>query len=467
MLAPKGGQSPDEPRDWMSRARTAWTGIAKMLGDLAPKGLYARALIIIIAPIVLLESVVAFAFMERHWNQVTRRLSEATARDMAAVVDLYQAGAYADENRLADLAQNRFGLSMTVMAPGKLPPTQPKPFFDLLDRALSEEISTHVKRPFWIDTVGNLRHVEIRVNLDNAILRFTAPRALTYASNSHIFLMWMVGTSVVLLTVAILFLRNQIRPVLRLAEAADEFGKGRPIPQDFRPRGAREVRQAAQAFLEMRDRIKHHVEQRTTMLAGVSHDLRTVLTRFKLELALLGSTPEVEALRSDVNEMQHMLEDYLAFAKGDGGEAAAPTNVGDLLEEVNEDAIHYGTPIEIRMRHPNRDLVLPLKRQAFKRAVTNLVINAARFGDYVVIRAGADKEWLRIEVDDDGPGIPPAERDNVFRPFYRLGNGRNQDMGNTGLGLAIARDIARSHGGDIALGESSMGGLRATVRVPL
>jgi two-component system osmolarity sensor histidine kinase EnvZ len=162
-----------------------------------------------------------------------------------------------------------------------------------------------------------------------------------------------------------------------------------------------------------------------------------------------------------------MLEDYLAFARGDGGEAAAPTDIGELLDEVNEEAMHYGTPIEVRMRHPDRNLVLPLKRQAFKRAVTNLVINAARFGDYVVIRAGADREWLRIEIDDDGPGIPPAERDNVFRPFYRLANGRGQDAGNTGLGLAIARDIARSHGGDIALGESSMGGLRATVRVPL
>jgi two-component system, OmpR family, osmolarity sensor histidine kinase EnvZ len=467
MLAPKEKRHAGDRRDWLGQARAAWTFVAGLLSNLAPKGLYARALIIIIAPIVLLESVVAFAFMERHWNQVTRRLSEATARDMAAVVDLFQAGAYTDEGRLADLAQSRFGLSLTVMASGKLPPTQPKPFFDLLDRALSEEVSTHIKRPFWIDTVGNLRHVEIRVKLDNAILRFTAPRALTYASNSHIFLMWMVGTSVVLLTVAILFLRNQIRPILRLAEAADEFGKGRPIPQDFRPRGAREVRQAAQAFLEMRDRIRHHVEQRTTMLAGVSHDLRTVLTRFKLELALLGGSPEIEALRNDVNEMQHMLEDYLAFARGDGGEEATATNIGELLDEVNEEAMHYGTPIEIRMRHPKRDIVLPLKRQAFKRAVTNLVINAARFGDYVVIRAGTDEEWLRIEIDDDGPGIPPAERDNVFRPFYRLGNGRNQDAGNTGLGLAIARDIARSHGGDIALGESSMGGLRATVRVPL
>jgi two-component system osmolarity sensor histidine kinase EnvZ len=232
------------------------------------------------------------------------------------------------------------------------------------------------------------------------------------------------------------------------------------------------VRQAASAFLEMRDRIRHHVDQRTTMLAGVSHDLRTVLTRFKLELALLGDSREVAALQTDVKEMQHMLEDYLAFAKGDGGEEAAPTDVGELLEEVNEETGHYGTPIEIRIRQPGADLVLPLKRQAFKRAITNLVTNAARFGGYVVIRAGADKQWLSIEVDDDGPGIPPAERDNVFRPFYRLANGPKQDggntgLGNSGLGLAIARDIARSHGGDIALGESPMGGLRATVRVPL
>jgi two-component system osmolarity sensor histidine kinase EnvZ len=227
------------------------------------------------------------------------------------------------------------------------------------------------------------------------------------------------------------------------------------------------VRQAAEAFLEMRDRIRHHVEQRTTMLAGVSHDLRTVLTRFKLELALLGDTPEVQALRNDVNEMQHMLEDYLAFAKGDGGEEAEPTNVGELLEEVHEETSHIGTPIEIRMPHPSRALVLPLKRQAFKRAVTNLVTNAARFGDIVVIRAGADEQWLRVEVDDDGPGIPAAERDNVFRPFYRLDHARNQDAGNTGLGLAIARDIARSHGGDIALGVSSMGGLKAVMRVPV
>jgi two-component system, OmpR family, osmolarity sensor histidine kinase EnvZ len=448
--------------------RQAWTRLLRGVSELAPKGLYARALIIIIAPIVLLESVVAFTFMERHWNQVTRRLSDGLARDMAAIVDLYEASSGKEDiTRLIEIGQNRFGLSVAVLPPGNLPTPQPKPFFDLLDRALSDEIRATLKRPFWIDTVGQSRHVEIRVKLDGAILRFVAQRGQAYASNSHIFLVWMVGTSVVLLTVAILFLRNQIRPVLRLAEAADAFGKGRPVPAEFRPRGAREVRQAAQAFLEMRERIRQHVEQRTTMLAGVSHDLRTVLTRFKLELALLPERPEIQALRSDVNEMQHMLEDYLAFAKGDGGEEAAPTNVGELLGEVQEETEHLGTPIEVRMRQPRHELVLPLKRQAFKRAITNLVTNAARFGNIVIIRAASDDLWLRIDVDDDGPGIPAAERDNVFRPFYRLDHARNQDEGNSGLGLAIARDIARSHGGDIALGSSAMGGLRATMRVPL
>src|SRR2546423_10443306 len=449
MLAPN-------PESWRklvgenSWPRIALARLLRAFGELARKGLYARALIIIIAAIVLLESVVAFTFMERHWSQVTRRLSEGMARDMAALVDMYESSTGKDDiAQLIDIGQNRFGLSVAVLPSGNLPTPQPKPFFDLLDRALSDEIRAQVKRPFWIDTVGQSRHVEIRVKLDQAIVRFVAPRGQAYASNSHIFLIWMVGTSVVLLTVAILFLRNQIRPVLRLAEAADAFGKGRPVPPEFRPRGAREVRQAAQAFLEMRERIRHHVEQRTTMLAGVSHDLRTVLTRFKLELALLRESPEIQALKNDVNEMQHMLEDYLAFAKGDGGEEAAPANVGELLGEVQEETEYLGTPIELRMRQPKHELVLPLKRQAFNAAVTNLVTNAARFGNIVIIRAAADETWLRIEVDDDGPGVPPAERDNVFRPFYRLDHARNQDAGNSGLGLAIARDIARSHGGEV------------------
>ena len=450
------------------RGRALGDVLAAGASELMPKGLYARALIIIIAPIVMLEGVIAFVFMERHWQTVSQRLAESTARDIAALVELYDDEKQLSEHaRLIQIARDRMNLNVQVIPQAVLPAPMPKPFFGLLDKALSTQLQKHINRPYWIDTIGESSHVDIRVLDDEVVLRFVATRNQTYASNSHIFLLWMVGSSVILLTVAILFLRNQIRPILRLAEAADEFGKGRPIPEDFKPRGAREVRQAAQAFLEMGERIKTHVEQRTTMLAGVSHDLRTVLTRFKLELALMGNNPDVRSLSANVNEMQHMLEDYLAFARGDGGEEAKPTNVRELLEEVQEEALIHGSSIELKLRKRRHDLVLPLKRNAFKRAVTNLVSNAIRFGDQVVIRSATEGPWLRIEVDDNGPGIPSTERANVFRPFYRIDASRNQDTGHSGLGLAIARDIAKSHGGDIALGQSSMGGLKAIIRVPL
>lgn len=448
--------------------RRSLSRLLSLLAELAPKGLYARALIIIIAPIVLLESVVAFSFMERHWQSVTRRLSESTARDISAVIDIYEHyNANDNYERLIDMARDKLGLAVTVLPPGDLPPLQPKPFFALLDRTLSNEIRRQVTQPFWLDTVGQSRLVEIRVKHEKGNLRIFATRSQTYASNSHIFLLWMVGTSVVLLTVAILFLRNQIRPILRLGEAADAFGKGRPIPEDFRPRGAREVRQAAQAFIEMRERITQHVDQRTTMLAGVSHDLRTVLTRLRLQLAFLGDGPEVDAMKSDIKDMQHMLEDYLAFTKGDGGELAQPTRVLDLLEEVQGEAVHFGVPIEIKINKRRRDLVVPLKRNAMKRVIINLLSNAARFGDQVILRLATEKGFIRIEVEDDGPGIPANERENVFKPFYRLDHSRNQDTGNSGLGLAIARDIAKSHGGDVTLSESPLGGLRASIRLPI
>ena len=460
-----------------NRANDAWTNrYSKLLrwglrhvAELLPKGLYTRTLIIIIAPIVLLQGVLAFVFMERHWQSVTRRLSEATARDIAAVVEIYKGYKKNDNySSLIQLSRDTLNLSVQVLPPGDLPSVQPKPFFSLLDKTLSNEIRLRVRdTPFWIDTVGDSDHVEIKIKLKTAILSFLAQRSQTYASNSHIFLIWMVVASIVLLTVAILFLRNQIRPILRLADAADAFGKGRPFPEGFQPRGAREVRQAAVAFIEMRDRITQHVDQRTAMLAGVSHDLRTVLTRFKLELAILGDGPEIQALESDVEEMQKMLEEYLAFAKGDGGEEVEPVALRQLIEEVCEQQRVHGVSIDFIQSKRRKELMVPLRRQAFKRALTNLVSNASRFGDSVIIRAARARKWVKIEVEDNGPGIPEEERENVFRPFYRLDHARNQDEGNSGLGLAITRDIARSHGGDVTLGKSSMGGLRAVIRIPL
>jgi len=429
-----------------------------------PTGLYARALLIMIVPMVVLQSVVAFVFMERHWNTVTRHLSAAVVQDIAGLIDVYREYPQdKDRTLLRRIAQQRFGLVVDFLPLGNMPPPGPKPFFSLLDQTLSRQLSRQIGRPFWIDTVGNSNLVEIRILLDDAIMRVFAQRSAAYASNWEIFLFWMVGTSSMLLIVAVLFLRNQIKPILRLADAAESFGKGREAP-DFRPRGAREVRRAAQAFLEMKARIERSIEQRTAMLAGVSHDLRTILTRFKLELELIGEGPEIDAMRRDVDEMSMMLEDYLAFARGDFGENAQPTDMANALEELRSDAERNGHAATTTFHGLP---VVTVKPASFKRCLGNLVSNAARYGNAIAIKGHRDHRYLTITVDDDGPGIPLKMREEVFKPFLRLDHARNQDQGGTGLGLAIARDIARSHGGDITLGDSPMGGLRATVRVPV
>jgi two-component system osmolarity sensor histidine kinase EnvZ len=436
----------------------------RWFNNVMPKGLYARALLIIIVPMVVLQSVIAFVFMERHWSLVTQRLSAAVVQDIAALAEIYRAYPQdAQHAQLRKIAQERLGMVIDFLPPSEMPAPGPKPFFSLLDQALSEELRKQIGRPFWIDTVGRSALVEIRVRLDNHVMRVLARRDAAYASNSEIFLLWMVGTSLVLLTVAILFLRNQIRPILRLADAAESFGKGREVPS-FRPRGAREVRRAAAAFIEMKQRVERMMEQRTAMLAGVSHDLRTILTRFKLELALLGDAPEAAALKSDVDEMERMLEAYIAFARGDTGEAPAPTDMAEFLEELKADAERHGHESRVVFHGPP---VVTVRPNAFKRCLANLVSNAARFAQSISITGHRDHRYLTVTVDDDGPGIPPHMREEVFKPFLRLDDARNQNEGGTGLGLAIARDIARSHGGDIALSDSPLGGLRATVRVPV
>src|ERR1700738_1280502 len=356
-------------------AANGWVGNA--FKGWMPTGLYARALLIMIVPMVVLQSVVAFVFMERHWNTVTRRLSASVVQDIAGLIDVYK-GYPQDKDRaqLRRIAQDRLGLVVDFLPVGDMPPPGPKPFFSLLDQSLSVQLGRQIARPFWIDTVGRSNVVEIRIQLDDAVMRIFALRSAAYASNSEIFLFWMVGTSSILLIVAVLFLRNQIRPIARLADAADAFGKGREAP-NFRPRGAREVRRAAHAFIEMKSRVERAIEQRTTMLAGVSHDLRTVLTRFKLELALLKDSGEAEAMNKDVDEMSRMLEAYLAFARGDAGEQSASTDMNELLEQLKTDAERDGRNVTVAFRGAP---VVTVRPNAFKRCLANLVSNAARYG---------------------------------------------------------------------------------------
>ena len=270
-----------------------------------------------------------------------------------------------------------------------------------------------------------------------------------------------------LLALAILFLRNQVRPIERLARAAESFGKGRAVP-DFKPYGASEVRRAAQAFITMRARIERYVTQRTEMLAGVSHDLKTPLTRLKLELAMMPDSADVRGLREDVAEMEHMVTEYLNFARGEGGEEAQDTDLADVVNDAAASAA--------RARHASADQLsvrtedgirLSVRRHALKRCATNLIDNALKHGSHVEVALERNAHSVEILVDDDGPGIPPARREEAFRPFHRLDEGRNLQTGGSGLGLAIARDIARAHGGELVLGDSGLGGLRAAIRLPV
>ncbi|WP_255720158.1 ATP-binding protein [Acuticoccus kalidii] len=424
-----------------------------------PRRLFARSILIIVVPMIVLQSVVAFVFLDRHWENMTTRLSVATASEIATIVDLLETLPADARPQILAAASNNLFSDISLLDGDRLPAPHRKLFFSLLDRTLSRQISIAVGRPFWIDTVESTRFVEIRIKTKVGILQIITRRSHTYASNAHITLVWMVGTSLVLIAVALLFLKGQVRPIQELAAAAERFGRGRPVGH-FRPHGAIEVRQAAWAFLEMRRRIERQIEQRTAMLAGVSHDLRTMLTRFRLEVALLPETEDTAALVADVDEMQAMLEDYLTFARTDTDEHADNVVVRDLVTE----AVRGYPMVSVRVEP---GLTANLRPNATRRLVTNLVANATTHAETVGVEATGGDGRLLIHVDDDGPGIPDEERHAVFQPFYRLDSARNRDHGGTGLGLTIARDIARRQGGEVTLSTSPLGGLRATIRLPL
>ena len=442
----------------------AWRRFWRRVAYYLPRRLYARSLLIVILPMILLQAVVAGVFMERHWQTVTRRLSMATVRDVGAIVDLVQARpADADYSDIVRLARDRLDLTVDILPPGPLPDPRPQSIFSILDWILPSEMERRIGLPFWINTYDNSRIVEIRVALPEHTLRVLTPRNQAAVSNTHIFLVWMVGASLVLLMIAIPFLRNQIRPISALAEAAESFGKGRPPPPEFRPQGADEVRRAGLAFVQMRARIERQMEQRTAMLTGVSHDLRTILTRFRLQLAMSGAKLDREALNQDIDDMQTMLDGYLEFARGEGGETTGQFDLAGWLRRVADEAELRGRKLTPRL---DGDPVAEVRPRAFGRLVDNLVGNAFRYADTVEVSIVHGDGMLKVIVDDDGPGIPEEMREEVFKPFVRLEGGRNLDASGTGLGLAIALDIARSHGGNIVLEDSPLGGLRAVATIP-
>ncbi len=433
-----------------------------------PRTLLGRSLLIIVTPLVLLQVISTWVFFDRHYDTTTKRLAQGLAGDVAIVIQMMiRNPGSVEHGQVFRLAQRSMHLDLTFVDNARLPQTTPSTSFNvfasLLDRKLSGALEDSVGRPFWIDTRSLKKQVEIQVQLADGVLRVMVPRERLFSSTTYIFIMWMVGSSIVLFLVAMIFMRNQVRPIRRLARAADRFGKGQDVA-DFRPEGATEVRQAATAFLRMRERIKRQITQRTEILAGVSHDLRTPLTRMKLELAMLGDHPARGNLETDVAEMEHMVEGYLAFARGEGAENPEPTDVSGLLRDVVGQMRREGRVVDL---HVEETMTVPLRRQTMRRCLSNLIGNAQRYGNHVSVSAGHRRKSIEIIIDDDGPGIPLNRREDVFKPFFRLEQSRNPATGGVGLGLTIARDVVRNHGGDLMLEDAPGGGLRARIRLPV
>jgi two-component system osmolarity sensor histidine kinase EnvZ len=438
----------------------------QFLETYAPHGLYGRALAILITPVVLLQLLMAGVILERYWDNVTKVLARSLSNEIGLLINIYEGSDKSDValNNIRVLARDRLRMNFDYVRGGALPADLDTPLFSLFDAKIKTYLAAESDRKFWVDSLAPNGQVEIQVEVEKGLIFKTlvdADRA--HAVGTPLLLLFMVLSTLALTAIAVIFLRNQIRPILNLTRAAQAFGKGREISA-FNPSGATEVRLAGEAFLDMKRRIARHVEQRTTMLAGVSHDLRTILTRFKLELAVLGDNLRAKPLHEDVNEMQQMLEDYMAFVRGEGDEQATQFLVTDVVQSVVQTFGREGTGIEVAVLPP---LTLLLKPNAFRRLLTNVIGNAVRYGKRVRISGEAKDERLWLYVDDNGPGIPIQKREDVFRPFVRLDEARNLDKTGTGLGLAIALDIAQAHGGDIMLEDSPLGGLRVAIKIPV
>jgi two-component system osmolarity sensor histidine kinase EnvZ len=432
-----------------------------------PRSLFGRSLLIIVVPLVLVQVVATWSFYDRVWDTVSRRLSSGVAGDIAETIDamrLLPAGPQRDQlfERVGRLTDLEFVFWPDEKLPPRMTDTRLNSLEGPLEAPLASALTERVHRPFQIDAEFDPRDTLVTIALNDGVLQVAVPRKRLLTPTTYIFVLWMVGSSLVLFAVATVFMRNQVRSLSRLAVAAESFGKGRDV-RFFKIEGATEVRQTAAAFLLMRERIRRQVTQRTEMLAGVSHDLRTPLTRMRLALEFLEESPTLAELKSDVLQMERMIEGYLDFARGEGGETPREIDLPMLLEEVAAGARRDGAQITVVT--PDA-YAISLRPEAMKRCAANLIANARRYGSHVWLTAVAVKDGIDILVDDDGPGIPNDQREEVFRPFFRLDPARSPATGGVGLGLTIARDVALSHGGDIALEDSPQGGLRVRLHLP-
>ena len=446
----------------------------KLRKKVFPHSLFARFVLIILIPLVVVQVIAFMIFYDYHWHLVGRRLANDIAGDMQVIAELYEsyprtlqtkATLKAMESALQLKTKFHRGVELTSE---NVPPNTPivmplvtaveslqYPFI-IQEHLQDEQKNSQNERP-------KKEHVTVFLQMKNGVLSIEVPRRRFFSSSTYAFVVWMIGVSLLVFWISFLFMKNQIRSVTRLSDAANRFGMGRPV-DGFKPEGATEVRQAGHAFIQMKDRLSRYLSERTGMLAGVSHDLRTPLTRMKLQLSMMDDLDGRDDLLSDIDEMQRMLEGYLAFARGEGEEKTCLKEVSELLTTIVEKQRRLGQKIDF---HAEQKQDMLLRPDAFSRAISNVLNNANRYAHAACLTMSVRDGIVHIIVDDDGPGIPSEKRDEVFRAFYRLDESRNTQTGGVGLGLTVTRDIVLSHGGDIHLEDSPMGGLRVHLQFPI
>lgn len=433
-----------------------------------PKGLFARTFLIVIVPVLILQLAISAVFFQRHWSKMTERLADAVVGEITAVID--ELNDYNDDaervQHAFSLAERHFGLRFMFDAQSHTLPARKGDESIGIARDFRKSLDDEIVDPIAVTVYRGKKQIIADIAMDKGILTIMIPEGRLYSASSYIFILWMLGLSLVLFTIALMFMRNQIRPIYRLGLIADRMGRGIPVAR-FKPTGAREVRQAAEAFIRMQDRIQGFINQRTTMLAGVSHDLRTPLTRMKLQLEMLDETPDSIAMKQDIADMEAMIEEYLAFSKGDDGEEIQRIDVENFVSQLKDDAKRLDLKV-LSEGQIDKEVSVWGKPNALRRAFDNFLSNAARYGDTVSIAVVIAEDNFEVVISDNGMGIEDKFLKDVIKPFFRIDGSRNHKTGGVGLGLAIANDIISAHAGEIILGRSStLGGLEVRVVLPI
>jgi len=435
-------------------------GLNKIFRRIFPKTLFYRSLIIVAAPTIILQLIITVVFFDSLWIKANKGMVRSLVTQLKTVVDVYN-NDKKNLDFLTDSYKNNFRFEIDIKR-GFLTSISAERKFSPTDRSLRRELkSVFGSENYWFSTSKYKKAIEVQIRNNEEIIRFLFPKELITTSSVRLFLLWITLPSFLLILIAIIFLKNQTRPIVNLAKAAERFGKGDYV-NDFRASGASEVRKASYEFDRMIKRINRHLSQRSEMLSGISHDLRTPLTRLKLQLAMLNQKEVSLKMSKDIDEMEKMLNDYLQFAKTQIREESVAININEFFLEIKNDINNENFHLNLN----KKELVLIARKNALKRCFDNLIQNGLTYGKNVYLNVDQTTNRLAIHIEDDGPGIPQEEYKNVFKPFYRLDKSRSLNKLGVGLGLSISEDIVNSHGGNIKLSESKYKGLQIKISLP-